>query len=370
MSYATSIREKATDRLRGSPRELRIGGIEELTKFLASVFGVEPSVWQEWFAHWWTFNPAHNESIPRGWTVRSAAGELVAFTANIPFPYAINGKPALCCATGSTAVDSNWRGVGLSKLVGQKFIDQTQGDILVAVESTAVAHGLWRSLGMKSLDEPWLENHSRVFANVAALGSTLSQNVRLPPLVGRAAEYCTTLWLDSPLATVHRSRSLPVTRIDQFSELDARGIETCKASNASTYSYRDVRTLNWLYFGSQYLKRTRVVLVARSRCQVVGYLSMKRVPTNTYYMLECRCRDADPDIARELILAARDCARQHRVSSIILRPYTPMIEAAVPRALSVRVSRRPTTYCYKFKSDTVNRRNWEPSPADGDVSVY
>jgi hypothetical protein len=321
------------------------------------------------FAHWWTHNPAHNESIPCGWTVRSAAGGLVAFTANIPFPYVINGKSALCCATGSTAVDSNWRGVGLSKFVGQKFLDQPQSDVLVAAESTGAAYGLWRSLGMQSLDEPWLESHSRVLANVAALGTTLSQNTGLPPLVGRAAEYCTSLWLDSPLAAIRRSKSLSVTQVDQFSESDGEAIETCKASNSSTYSYRDVRTLNWLYFWSQYLKRTRIVLVAQSRCQVVGYLSMKKVPLNTYYVLECRCRDADPNIARELILAARDYARQDRVSSIILRPYTPMIEAAIPRAVSIRVSRRPTTYCYKFKSGTVNRDKWEPSPADGDVSV-
>ena len=47
-----------------------------------------------------------------------------------------------------------------------------------------------------------------------------------------------------------RSKALSVERIDGFSEFDADSLDACKASNATTYAYRDVPTLNWLYFGT------------------------------------------------------------------------------------------------------------------------
>ena len=82
---------------------------------------------------------------------------------------------------------------------------------------------------------------------------------------------------------------------------------------------------------------------------------MKQWAGHSYYLLECRCRDADPEIARELIWAAREFARQNQARSIVVRPYTPMIEAAVPAMLSVPLKKPPMTYCYTLK-DWGNRR--------------
>jgi hypothetical protein len=361
--------ERCGEQVGGVPTELRASDTEDLATFLVSVFGGEREIWKDWFAHWWTLNPARRRSIPCGWAVRSPAGAIIAFTANIPSRYVIDGKPAFCCATGCTAVDTNWRGLGLAKAVGRKFLDQPHGDLLVGVDSTPVAFGLWRALGMQALDERWLKNHSRVLADGAALGTALSQKTGLPSIVGRVAGACISLWLDSPIAAHSRSKSLSVTKIDGFSERDADDIAICRASNASTYSYRDVGTLNWLYFGSPFLSRTRTVLVARSGSQLVGYLAMKQWSPHSHYLLECRCHNADPEIARELILAARELARQNRAQTIVVRPYTRMIEAAIPPAVSIQIGRPATTYCYKFRTGDVSTENWETAPGDGDISV-
>jgi len=366
LDFAT---ERCGEQVRGPPTDLRARDNEDLAAFLVLVFGGELEIWKDWFAHWWTLNPAPHPSIPRGWAVRSSTGAIIAFTANIPFRYVIDGKLALCCATGCTAVDSNWRGLGLAKTVGRKFLEQRHGDLLVGVDSTPIALGLWRSLGMHALDERWLKSHSRVLADGSALGTALSQKTGLPSIVGRVAGSCISLWLDSPVASTRRSKSLSVTKIDGFSERDADDIAICRASNASTYSYRDVGTLNWLYFGSSYLSRTRTVLVARSGAQLVGYLAMKPWPPHSHYLLECRCHNSDPEIARELILAARELARQDQAQSIVVRPYTRMIEAAIPSAVSIQVARPPTTYCYKFRTGDISMENWEAAPGDGDVSV-
>jgi GNAT superfamily N-acetyltransferase len=354
---------------RDSATELEPTALADLSRFLGSVFGGESTVWQDRFAHWWTLNPAWNASIPRGWLVRSNTEAITAFTANIPFRYVIDDKPALCCATGSTAVDPNFRGLGLAKAVGRKFLNQTHGELLVGTDSTAIAFGLWRSLGMKPLEERWQRCNLRVAADGRALGRIHWPSAPSARAVTRTAANGLALLLNSLELLSRRSKSLSIELIDGFSERDIDGIDACRASNAKTYARRDVDTLNWLYFGTQNLKRTRAVFVARSGARLVGYLAMKQWGGHSYYLLECRCRDADSEIARELIWAARDLARQNHARSILVRPYTWMIEAAVPAMVSVTVKKPMMTYCYKFRAGETNVGNWEAGPADGDVSV-
>jgi GNAT superfamily N-acetyltransferase len=363
----TSLESEAG--VRSTATELQSNEIESLAKLLASVFGGELVTWQEWFAQWWTSNPACDASMPRGWTARSAAGNLVAFTANIPFRYVIDGKPALCFATGCMAVDPRFRGRGLAKEVGRKFLDQAQGDLLVGTDSTPVAYGLWRSLGMETLDSRWLKTHFRILADGPALATAFVKKAGLPSVMGRAAGSCIGAWLEARAEAARPSKSLSVVRAERFVEADADDIENFRASRASTYSWRDVRTLNWLYFGTRYLERTRTVLVARSGSRLVGYLAMRQWHGDTYFLLECRCRDADPDIARELFWHAREFARRDRARSIFVRPYTAMIEAALPRSARVQLARPSTTYCYRFRAGDVNVADWEATPGDGDVSL-
>ena len=353
----------------GLATELEESALDDLACFLASVFGGESRIWRDWFDHWWALNPAWDAEIPRGWLVRSDTGAITAFTANIPFKYVIDGNPALCCATGGTAVDPNFRGNGLAKLVGRKFLSQIHGDLLLATDSTPFAAGLWRSLGMKSLDARWQRTNCRVLADGRALVGGVSATAGSPNFVGRFAGTALEFALDTMALLTRRSKVLSVERIDGFSEFDAHDLDVCEASNATTYAYRDVPTLNWLYFGTETVKRTRAVLVARSGPVLVGYLAMKQWAGHSYYLLECRCRDADPQIARELIWAAREFARRNHARAIVVRPYTPMIEAAVPAMLSVPLKKPPMTYCYTRKTGNMDVENWEAGPGDGDVSV-
>jgi hypothetical protein len=358
----------------GPPAVLRAGELAELSQFLTSVFGGDPNIWREWFEHWWLCNPIYDAAMPRGWIMRAQNGAMIAFTANIPFRYVIAGKSALCCATGSTAVDQNWRGLGLAKSVGQQFVRQAEADLLVGIDSTPAAFKLWRGLGLQSLQDAWLETHSRIMADGLALGATVSRMAHLPEALGYAAGRSLAVWLDTASASVHRPKSLTVAHIESFTEADAEDLANCRASEASIYAWKDVATLNWLHFGSQYLKSTRIVVAARAGAKLVGYLAMKRrrhsqYPGHSYSLLECRCKDADPGIARQLIWAARACAQQDGAQSIIVRPYTRMIAQAIPKRLSLKLSRPEMTYCYHFKSAEVSAADWEAGPGDGDASV-
>jgi hypothetical protein len=349
--------------------ELEQNALDDLSCFLASVFGGESGIWRNRFDQWWALNPAWNAAIPRGWLVRSNDRAIIAFTANIPFKYMIDGKPSLCCATGGTAVDSNFRGAGLAKTVGQKFLSQIHGDLLVGTDSTPFAASLWRSLGMKSLDAGWQRTNYRVLADGHALSRGFLTTAGSSKLVGRIAGTSLALALDTMALLTRRSKALAIELTDGFSEFDADSLGRCKASNATTYAYRDVTTLNWLYFGTPNVRRTRTVLAARSGPRLVGYLAMKQWPGCPYYLLECRCRDADPEIARELIWAAREFGRQNHARSIVVRPYTPMIQAALPAILSLPLKKPPMTYCYASRIGELDVENWEAGPGDGDVSV-
>ena len=350
--------------------ELDEAALHDLARFLASVFGGELGLWRNRYAHWWTLNPAWNVAIPRGWLVRTDAGAIVAFTANIPFKYVIDGKPALCCATGSTAVDANFRGAGLAKAVGRSFLGQIHGDLLVATDSTPVAAGLWRSLGMTPLEARWQQTNFRVLADGCALVRGLSAPADSPALVERIAGTSLGFVLDT-LATLSRRRSkaLSVELVDRFRNSTPTASMSAKLRMHRLMPGAMQSTLNWLYFGTQFVKQTRAVLVARSGARLVGYLAMKQWAGHSYYLLECRCREADPEIARELILAAREFARQNQARSIMVRQYTPMIEAAVPATVSVPLKKPPMTYYYSSRTGKLDVENWEAGPGDGDVSV-
>ncbi len=368
MSIAELAAQQTSEQACGPVAELQASDLADLSELLAGIFGAQAGDWREWFAHWWDRNPARQAGIPRGWIVRSANGDLVAFTANIPFRYVIAGRTALCCVTGSTAVHRDWRGRGLAKAVAAKFIEQPDADLIVGVDSTSAAFTMWQSLGMQALNEPWLGTTSRILADGFALATAQSGAMGLPPIVGKAAARCLMLWLAAAEPASRRSRSLTVAKIDNVAPADCEALSACRASPASTYAQRDFETLNWLYFGSEYLKRSRVVLVARSGTAPVGYLAMKQW-RDSYYLLESRCRDADPDIARELLYAARDFGRQTGAHAIIVRPYTSMIRQAIPRAVSVTLARPQTTYCYRFKAQNVATDDWETAPGDGDMSL-
>lgn len=343
--------------------------------FLASVFGSDVERYLGEFAHWWAANPRWTAKMPRGWLARAKQNnEPIGFTSNIPFPYTINGTTALCFATGSTAVHPQWRRRGVARAIGEAFLGQDAA-LLVGTDSSDAALQLWLSLGMHALEQPWLSAHYETLCNLATLSENLAARAGLPRKVGAVAGRMVAGLLSA--TEFRRSRGLHIDEVGHFESEDAGALARCRASNCDTYAWRDPEILNWLLAGESYLGRTRVALVARSSGQLVGYLLMKRrTGHRSFYLLECRCRDADVDIARELFVAARSFARKNHYADIIIRPYTTMIKSALPFSslpstkLVAKITQvERTTYCYRFNGVDVDTDRWEAGPADGDVAV-
>jgi hypothetical protein len=341
---------------------------QNTAKLLASVFGAGARGYELWFEHWWALNPAWHSDIPRGWVVRSDQDEPIAFTSNIPFRQVFDGRLGLCCATGCTVVHAAFRRQGLGAAVGSQFVNQPNVDLLVGVESTDAALKLWLSLGLTKLEREWQKINFRVLGDVAALTKSLSARAGLPkpigPMMARAAS-----WMLTPFETSAKNfHGLSVEVATIFQPKDDDAIVNLKASDATIFQWRDVKTLNWLYFGTSYVSQTRVVLVARSGGALVGYLAMKSWGSGAYYLLECRTRDADPEIAQALVANARTYAKSQNAPYVIVRPYTPMVQRALPPSISFRMNEPSLTYCYKF-CKLVDIDCWEATPGDGDLSV-
>jgi hypothetical protein len=69
------------------------------------------------------------------------------------------------------------------------------------------------------------------------------------------------------------------------------------------------------------------------------------------------------------MVAARAFAQQRHARYIIVRSYKPIIAAALPRTISVRLAQR-RDYCYKFKASFEGETSWETGPSDGYESGY
>jgi hypothetical protein len=258
----------------------------------------------------------------------------------------------LCYATACTAVDERFRGHGLSKLVGARFVNQRDAGLLLAIRSTPVAYHLWQSLGMKALS-PW-HSSRRIIGDPSVLLARLG--LRSLGGVGTLAV--------KRLAAVHRTE-VACEQVLAFEESDEPALEKCRASDETTFARRDVRTLNWLFFATELLRETRIVLAARSSRQLVGYAAVK--PSGCgLELLECRCRDSDPDIARALLLKASELARARRYGFVRVWPYSDMMSKAMPRGLAFPDHSAHLTYC---ALSPAGWPKWEATPGDGDFAI-
>jgi hypothetical protein len=336
---------------------------DDVAKLLAATFGGTPSFHRGLFAYWWDANPAFRDDRPRGWLVRSPEREPIAFTANIALPYVVNGRPGACCATGSTSVSEHWRGHGLSRIVGAEFLRQHEIDLLIGTDSTPIAYRLWLGLGMRPLARDWAGGSYRIIANARRL---IEDRARCPaPLRAGLAMAGSLL---RPVASA-RSRAIVVRRVERFDLAGAQRIDMFRAGRvAATYAHRTADILDWLYFGCAHVRQTRAVFAASDSSGLIGYLAMKGVG-HSYTLLECRCRDADPEIARALILAARDHADAQGAHFLNIWRYTDMLEAAVPRMGTSLASHPMMTYCYATNCGEIDEARWETTPGDGDCSL-
>ena len=345
-------------------RQVADADLGDIAKFLTLSFGGSESHYRQLFSYWWESNSCWHGGLPKGWAIKSPDGDIIAFTANIPFAYVISGQAGKCFVTGYTCVDENWRGHKLSKKIGGAFLAQDDADLLIGTNSTPPAYQLWLGLGMRPLKRNWREKSCRVLGGADHLLDARRPYLRALGGLGRAA--IALAKMSSPAL----SRALTARKIPSFDVPGSERIETFRAEQSpTTYAVRDRETLDWMYFGCDYVRENRAVFAAFDGGSIVGYLAVKRI-MNSFYLLECRCENADPEIARVLIWAARDHAESQGISFINVWRYAPMIADAIPTMCSTTYkSIHKMTYCYRSNRGPIDEDKWESTPGDGDLAV-
>jgi hypothetical protein len=115
-----------------------------------------------------------------------------------------------------------------------------------------------------------------------------------------------------------------------FDPADDSALGALVAGGGARRPLRDAATLNWLYFGSEPLKRTRLVLAARDRGRLVGYAGFRRLPT-WLGLLECRVLPGQEEgVARVLLGHARHWAAKRRLSHLLVFPWSRALRSALP----------------------------------------
>jgi hypothetical protein len=224
------------------------GDIDDAAALVAEVFGGTAEGYSAQLRFWTEMNPAWKPGMARGWLIRSPEGDPAAFTANIPFKYMINGAEGLSFATGSTCVGDRWRGKKLSKLNGLSFIKQPDADLLLATGSTDIAYQLWLGLGMRP---------------PALIAPLVFLSARLAVRTARSID--------------RFSSAITVSRIDSFDVPGSSQLEEFTANvGVETYAIRDRNILDWMYFGCNHVRATRIVLAAFDGANLVGYLGIAR----------------------------------------------------------------------------------------------
>jgi hypothetical protein len=221
---------------------------------------------------------------------------------------------------------------------------------------------------MRPLQRDWREKSCRVLGGADHLLDAWRPFSRVlgPTLGGLGRAVIALAKASSPA----HSRALTARKILSFDVPGSERIETFRAEESSTtYAVRDRETLDWMYFGCDYVRENRAVFAAFDGGSIVGYLAVKRI-MNSFYLLECRCENADPEIARVLIWAARDHAESLGISFINVWRYAPMIADAIPAMCSTTYrSIHMMTYCYRSNRGPIDEDKWESTPGDGDLSV-
>jgi len=143
-------------------------------------------------------------------------------------------------------------------------LKQDNADLLIGVDSTAIAYRLWLSLGMKPLKRQWAGKNFRMVANARRL--TLAPIV---PGILRPA-FSTATAAVTAIARMHalsRARSIKVKKLDSFEISGSGQIESFRAdANADTYAVRNSDVLTWMYFGCEIVRRNRADLGRQGLC--------------------------------------------------------------------------------------------------------
>ena len=241
-------------------------------------------VWEDRFDCFWDRNPGFVEGrIPRGWLLLDDDDHVGGFFGNIPAAYAIDGQEEVFCSATSWFVRADLRSHSLSLL--QRYL--AQGNPLLDTTPNPAAEKIIKHYGFSELSQPWITKDF-VFP-VHALGAWNLVMGRRSGLAGimmasTAALFCGIFRgyqkIYDGLNFGRSGKKVSVREITQFGQEYDAFWEKFRKRHPVT-AVRDAARLNWFFFSTEGLRRTRKVFEVRNAEGLVGYAAVKVEHRNT-----------------------------------------------------------------------------------------
>ena len=310
-------------------REVEDNDIISLADFLpAGIPDTTHTFWLQRFELWWTSNPAYSRQFPRGWILEKDT-TIVGFIGNIPVKFLVQGAEKIAAASSGWYVDPSIRGLYSLRLFNE-FLKQKNVSLYLFKAEDESFREILRKY---KFEEHLLPRSQKQYVYIIdkkkidfiLLKFLLSGHgpklTELPELYKRIGMlFCGYLYQKSMtrgdnLPGEGYTSSLCTSCDDTFIRIWKQYLDPCDVTE-----FRDIATLNWLYFPeARFLKRV-VVQCQRSRDKALaGYMVfdiVRKTPSGSGVMLlmEMCIQDNHPQVMTSLTSFAIEIGKQHNAA--------------------------------------------------------
>jgi hypothetical protein len=347
----------------------------EAVQQLKEKHGLSTAPRPEWEASW-DENPIvlAGTDLPRGWVVTDDMAQIVGILDNIPMAYSYQGKPVTAAASGSWAVDEDYRSAG--GLLLMRFLRQKHVDLILTTTANEASGKALQALRAQAVPHPeydttlfWI-THYRGFASAYARGA-IPLGAAIVGAVGGLA-----LWaydsVRGPKPQLDPEAS--VQRVEAFDQRFDEFWSSLRDSSDKLVAVRDRAALAWHFRTNPPLIFAHVVGERITSYMILDRADNPNTGLERLRVVDCQALDgALPEIA-QLIAAALDHARKTRIHLVevvgLHRTKRIIFEALKPRKRNLPT--QPFFFYARNKSlrsILQEEDRWDPSPFDGDAAL-
>lgn len=335
----------------------------------------------------WLDNPAYEEGWPIGWVLESN-GEVVGSLGNVPLRYALGGNSILAAAARGFIVSPEARSHSL-KLVSC-FLSQGNVDILLNTSANKAVASILKYYHCSPVPSPsynqalyWVINSNSIFK--ALLKNRYALPGYVVALINRVMSPLLLLWLmvrghGSKIKTHKWKGKVEGISIQEIGLEFDHLWNIRKAELPQTLlSDRSAATLRWRFVHSEVSNKQTIVLVARFKGQLMGYLILLREDAFNQSLSRFRVIDLfvssdSIEIIDGLLKKAYETVLKDKVHAIEWVGFPSRVRE---RFMAIKPFIRelpsmPFWFCSKdpdLLSLLMKPEGWYASPYDGDASL-
>jgi hypothetical protein len=340
--------------------------------------------WLDKFNYWWIDNPNAKNIASYGRVIINETNEIKGFLGFVPFPYQFKGSKIISAGFTTWFVDEDYRGKSLLLLrsllkdpATEIFFDTTPSDRAVAI---------FRALKFNSIKSDW---HNKV--NLKPINFSLLidfyfhrkySNTGILVLLKIFKIIPIQKIFDLLYLSFNSNSYYDVREMTKFTE-EHSSIWDKVNINSSLYACRSIENANWLFWGSKYLRDSRICLEIFKGKKLLGYCVFDVCYKKThdskicfYQLKEWALIDTDKKSHHALLFSVISLARKNKnVAAINIEPFSIDI---IKNLMNYGINFKKPSHNCLIKSSGANKEeltkvineNYKDTPMDGDRAYF